>query len=108
MAIGSGPMGIIAKAFLGSIENKDRRVAMSSVHLMSGLVSVIAPLIGGLIAYFIRWQFVFIVCAILGVVILYRIRVFQKNNNKHEAENVDPFMGYITILSNKMFFYFVA
>lgn len=105
IALSVGPMAIISRAFLGNIEKKDRRVAISMVYLMASLLSsMVAPLIGGFISFFLWWQCVFVICIVLGIIIFYRIRIFQKNNNAYKSQVVNTgFGGYITILSNKTF-----
>jgi DHA1 family bicyclomycin/chloramphenicol resistance-like MFS transporter len=107
LAFSAGPMAIISRALLGSIEKKNRRVAMSNVYLVSSLISsMLAPLVGGLISFFIWWQFVFVVCTIFGLVILWRTMVFHKDNKEPKQEMSSGHLKeYLAVLANKGFLF---
>ena len=109
VAVGVGPMAILSRAFLGRVDKDIRRSVMGTVYFVATLISsMAAPGIGGFISFFVWWQFVFVICVVYGLLILYRTRIFIVRNKKRSQKFENTDMEYHSIFSNKAFQLFFA
>lgn len=96
--IGAGALMPIATTIVGDIYNKRERAKIQG-YLSSvwGISAVSGPLLGGLFVDILNWRYVFWMNIPLGLLAMFGIIIFLKENIKKEKPNID-FAGAIWIM----------
>lgn len=102
--IGIGVAGVMARTIPRDLYiGKDLRYANSILNMGILISPLLAPIIGGVMAYFLDWYFTYISLFLFGLLVLFFIWKWMPETSNFANKKINVFSSYSLLVSNLAF-----